>query len=146
MRECLQPPPTPPPHDNIHGSFRASDSGASSVTSNLRHIHVLQRLLLVSMCVHVCVCVHFRALCDVQSALSGQRGGMQMHRKHTCVTHTRSHTHMPTPPELYTQAKKTKTEDTVMCTPQTIPPTLPTELFKCNIVTFEPVLGCGYSW
>lgn len=71
---------------------------------------------------------------------------MQIERKHTCVTHTQTHSAIHT--QVYTtisrcKKKQNKKGKKWQPTYKFIPPS---ELFKCNIVKFEPVLGCGSSW
>lgn len=74
----------------------------------------------------------------MQSSLSGQRKGK---RKHTCVSHAHTYTNQIYMCKFKKQNKKEskprRHSDVHMS---------PSELFKCNIVKFEPVLDCGYSW
>lgn len=66
-------------------------------------------------------------------------------KAHLCNTHadTQCHTHAQVYTTISRCKKKIKKGKKWQPTYKFIPPS---ELFKCNIVKFEPVLGCGSSW
>lgn len=101
----------------------------------------------LEVCVCVCCCVHvYRRVCrrvclssvwGTECILRSKERYVDAKKAHLCNTHadTQCHTHVHT--TISTCKKKRQR------TYKVIPPS---ELFKCNIVKFEPVLGCGYSW